>query len=87
MARLTITCLSRELRRTLLDKTSDRRLDSVPTCESGITIGFETIGKPRKSRPISAYNQFISRCIRERPKDTPIRDSMRACAAQWRRRS
>ena len=42
-------------------------------------------GGRRKRKP-SAYNIFMGECIRRRPKGESVREAMKRCAEEWRRK-
>jgi hypothetical protein len=92
------TCLSPGIKRALkeiVDPELYQMIDSVPNCSAGEVLQFcpvseaGVVGKPQK-RPRSAYQQFISDCMKTKPiKGKPFGAAsqyMKECAREWRER-
>lgn len=98
MPPISISCLHPQLKRILVFEAKhieDRKerdafmglIEAIANC-SGMLIGLEqgATGRSRRrtERPPSKYNQFIGKCIRERPEGQPTPDAMKACAGKWK---
>lgn len=99
--RVVVTCISPAIKKILqaeahhvtdakIRQTFEALVRETPDCQNGAVIGLEMDNgetKPgRSKRPPSEYNLFIGSCIKERPKDQPVPQAMKACALKWRER-
>lgn len=90
-----ISCLSPGLKRILGEELSRSgaveellaELEGIPACPGGVPIGFARGKGRRTARQPSEYQQFISKCMKEKRirsfGEAPA--AMRECAAEWRR--
>lgn len=85
-----ITCLSERMRKlmrkelehaSVADKLT-KELENIPGCRDGAPIGFE---KERTRQP-SAYQQFISQCMKAKNLKGfgESSQAMKECASRWR---
>lgn len=81
-----IPCLAPEIKQLIMDSFNDAviqfQLQSIPDCDEGILVEFCA----KKKRQPSAYQLFISTCLKEKKvkgkDDAP--GKMRECATEWR---
>lgn len=96
-----ISCLSdklkseivNELRKTGTDENTEDFINSLPDCKEGLPVGIgefkvKQSGKAKTKREPSAYNQFISKCMKEADiSGTGKKASsvMKSCAVEWKK--
>lgn len=97
-----LICMSKELKNNLVDYISDhatgeqRRtlmtdIEKLPTCPLGFFMRLEEIEKKARrkgKRPKTAYQEFISDCMKRAniKKFGEASSVMKACAAKWQQR-
>lgn len=92
-----IPCLSEGIKKYLkqaVDQELHQMIDEMPTCGTGVVmvlcplpVSTRTRKSSGEKRPRSAYNSFISGCMKSKPiKGKPFGAAsgyMKECAAQW----
>ena len=96
-----ISCLSQAIKDVLKENTHPKfhpEIDEFPTCGIGMVLQLcpfdpekhktKARKKSGEKRPPSAYNQFISSCMKSKPiKGKPFgaaSEFMKECAVEWR---
>lgn len=86
-----VPCLSKDLKDFIkrFDPSLDPLLEKVETCPKGQALNMCTVDGKKRQR--SAYQQFISTCMKSKPIQGKAFGAasgyMKECAAEWRQRN
>ena len=86
---LILKCLGSDVKAFLRQVGADIDLDSIPTCPAS-PIEVEEVsdlggkGRTKGKRKPSAYNLFMSKCIREIETEGSIQERFKRCAARYK---
>lgn len=93
LSKVCTPCLGYQIKKTLVNELGDSVAETVkkiPTCDDQLAINLceNTPGgrstKSKKGRRLSAYQLFVSKCMKDKHLKGFDPGAMKDCAAQWR---